>query len=110
MRKIAAVGAVVVAGSLAVAAPVAARSGHSKKSAQHVNWEAVRGTFTSRTAARREASRLDAHQLGAFTIEREKTRRVTDYEVEREYPTQAAAAAELARMRAAGFTASGERS
>ena len=73
-----------------------------------MNWEAVRETFTNRTAARREASRLDAHRLGAFTIEREKTRRITDYEVEREYPTQAAAAAEVARMRAAGFTASEE--
>jgi hypothetical protein len=70
-------------------------------------YEAVAGHAKTYAAAVALKHKLAVHKLTGFVIERDAKSGKTVYEVERPYKTRAAAVAEVAKIRAAGFRHAG---
>ena len=113
MRKTIVIFAVTVGVSslLLVGAPAAAKArSHRRPAASAPHWESASGLFARRTSANRQMTKLHAKGFQGFTIERDQAKGSPRFEVEREFAMRAEADAEIARLRAAGFSASEEQS
>jgi hypothetical protein len=67
------------------------------------HWEAVAGVFRTQKSAQALVSRLDAKGLKGYTVRSRTVSHHQRFEVERQMPNKAAAAAEVQRLRTAGF-------
>jgi cell division septation protein DedD len=76
---------------------------HRTAASTNRHWEAIAGVFRTQQSAQALVSRLDAKGLKGYTVRSRTVSHHKRFEVERQMPDKAAAAAEVQRLRTAGF-------